>query len=108
MARSQATDVDADAAAARHDLHHLRQRLDDAAPRILGTRYNIAIIKCQLLVSAGGGEDAACGDELPAVEQPAELLVPFVGLFAFDRRDTTRDALHHLFRHRLDGFGDVL
>ena len=61
-----------------------------------------------MLVGAGGGEDAACGDELPAVEQPAEFLIPFVGLFAFDRRDAARDALHHLFRHRLDGFGDVL
>src|SRR5581483_655175 len=73
-----------------------------------GRRDDITIIKSKLLIGAGGGEDAARGDELPAVEQPAEALVPLVCVLAFDGGDAAGDAFHHLLRDGFNGLRNML
>src|SRR5262249_39957270 len=106
--RPQAADVYANAAAARHDLHHLRKRVDDASPRVTRGGHDVAVVKSQLLICPGGGEDPARGHELPTVQQPSKVLIPLVGSLAFDSRDPARDPLHHLFGLSLDRLGHVL
>ena len=97
VARAQAGDVDAHAAAAGHDLHHLRQRVDDAVAGVARRRNDVAVVEGELLVRARGGEDAAAGHEAPVGQQPAEALLPVRPLrVRFRGGDAARDARHHL------------
>src|SRR5712692_5909220 len=68
MPGPQAADVDANAASARHDLHHLRERIDDAPPRIFRRRHNVAIVESKFLIGAGGCKDTPGWHELPSVQ----------------------------------------
>ena len=63
---------------------------------------DITIVIGQVLVSTGRGQDAPARYELPVIEQPAELLRPFVLLQVsrFRRGDAARHPIHHL-----PGFG---
>ena len=102
MARAQAGDVDAHAAAAGHDLHHLRQRVDDAVAGIARRRDDVAVVEGELLVRARGGEDAAAGHEAPVGQQPAEALLPGRPLrVRLHGGDAARHARHHLLGRRL-------
>ena len=109
MARTQGRQVDADAAAARHDLGHLRQRRHDAFARIQRRRDDITVVVGQILVGAGRGQDAPAGHKLPVIQQPAEFAAPFqltrgVG-FCFG--DAAGDAVHHLGGIGLQRFIDM-
>ncbi len=91
LARAQAGNVDAHAAAARHDLGHLAQRLDDPAARISRGGHDVAVVVGQCLIRPRSGQNAPGGNELEVVQQPAETLCPF--LLKFRRDLDGRDAL---------------
>ena len=59
----------------------------------MGEGQDITIVPCQILVRAGGRQDPAAGDELPAVEEPAEVGLPFgLGGRAFHGGQAAGDA----------------
>src|SRR2546423_1661641 len=96
MSRPQAADIDPNAAAAGHDFHHLRKRVDNSPARVVRRGYDVAVVKSELLVSASGRKDSTGGHELPSVQEPSKILIPLVSALAFNSRDPTGHPLHHL------------
>src|SRR5437588_11289613 len=108
MSRPEAADVDANTSPARHDFHHLRQSLHYALARVSRGGHDITIVESELLISAGGGQDASGGHELPSVQKPPEIVIPLVGTFTFNGGDPTSNSLHHLLGRGLDRLGLML
>src|SRR5579885_402845 len=75
-ARAQGREVDAHAAAARHDLGHELEIVENALPAVLRGRYHVAVVKCYLMPRTSTRENTTTWNKLEVFKRIIKFLFP--------------------------------